>query len=679
MSALTTLLLLAQAAAPQQPAKAKQELQVSGHAGFGGVVDRGEWTPLTIDLDNRGEDDLDLVLAVTWGQSGGIQDTDKPTIGSLYGRTGPVHRLPASIAARSRKRLSIGVRCPRQDRLNAWVFAESAKTGRTLAAGELLTRGIPAKQRLTVVVGADRLEGYAGFTAQAAPEHLPEDWRAYASVDTLVWLDAKASDFRSQAQVDALRTWIQFGGRFILARASEIGLAGTPVADLLPVTLKGGRPLAALSALAPVGGSVPEGRAIVLDSVAERGGVRLVQDGMPLLVEGSLGAGTSIFVAFDPSKEPFAKWPGAGKFWAWAAPARPAPEASGNEQLAQAPESIGAMSLATQAGTFPDVAPPAIGGLFVLIVIYLVVVGPFDYFVLRKLKRLELTWITFPSYVVLFTLLILFAGGAFIERAAYQRELVVIDRAGDAPHERRRALSAVLAPRNQRYAIQGAEPVSSNYLTSQLSSLDLGNAVLARAPEITLRDWTVARGATGLVVTDRAAPRQAPALSWTIRDGRLSTKNGGALVRPSALITAAAVYEVEPIPPGQAEVLIKSRRSLVDFLKAEKANSVSENAPNDEMDWRYRQAYDGERPAISVKENALDGQLRRALLALSFGDLKKPVTGFARSLDARRWLDAGGSVLLVWEKPEKAEAEFDPLPTRYTGLTMIRYFQGPAK
>ena len=104
------------------------------------------------------------------------------------------------------------------------------------------------------------------------------------------------------------------------------------------------------------------------------------------------------------------------------------------------------------------------------------------------------------------------------------------------------------------------------------------------------------------------------------------------------------------------------------------------NAPED-VDWRYRQGYyDGERAlAPGVKEATLDAQLRRALLALTFGASNRPVTGFARSLDVRRWLDSGGSVLLVWEKPTAAEAAYDPLPTKYTGLTMIRYFQGPAK
>lgn len=678
---LLLLALLVQAP-PAKPPPPPQDIQVSGHAGFGGVVERGEWTPLTIDLDNRGKEDVDLLLALTWGQSGGVQDSDKPTLASLYGKTGPVHRLPASIAARSRKRLSIGVRAPRGERLSAWVFAESAKTGRTLAAGELLARSLPARQRLTVVVGADRLEGFPGFTAQAAPEHLPEDWRAYASVDTLVWLDAKASDLRSQAQADALRTWIEFGGRFVLARASEIGLAGTPVADLLPVEIKGGRGLPSLAELAAIGGSTPEGRAFVLDSAPGKARVRLAQEGVPLVVEGCRGAGTSTFIAFDPAKEPFAKWEGAGKFWAWALPPRAAPDPAPSLETGGPPESIGAMSLASHAGTFPDVAPPAIGGLFVLIVIYLVVVGPFDYFVLRKLKKLELTWITFPAYVVLFTLLILFAGGAFIERAAYQRELVVIDRAADLGQERRRAISAVLSPRNQRYAIRDAEPVSSNYLPSRMDALELGNALLLRAPEIRLEGWTVARGATGLVVSDRAVQSKG-GLSWIqIGEGRLRTSNGGgASIRPAALVTKGGVFEVDPIPPGAGEVRLKARGSLEDFLRAENAHAVPESAPGEEVDWRWRQqAGYGERPAApGVNENALDGQLRRALLALSFGAPARPLTGFAKSLDVRRWLDAGGSVLLAWEKPERAEAAFDPLPSRFTGLTMIRYFQGPAK
>ncbi len=669
MSLLLALLLV------QAP---KQELQVSGHAGFGGVVVRGEWTSLTIDLDHRGDQDLDLVLSVVWGQTSGVQESDKPTLGSLYGKQGPVHRLPASIAARSRKRLSLSVRAPDIDRLNAWVFAESAKTGRTLAAGELLTRSLPADRILVVVVGRDSVDWPQALTAQAAPEHLPEDWRAYAGVDTVLWLDAKASELRSQAQADALRTWIQLGGSFVAARSTEIGLAGTPIAELLPVAIRGGRQLPGLGdALATlVHRPAPPGPVLVLDSVPERGTLRLAQDGIPLVVQGPLGMGRSIFVAFDPAKEPFAGWSGAGPFWTWAVPSHAAATDS-TSGLARAPAEIGAMDLARQAGQFPDVPPPAIGGLFVLIVIYLVIVGPFDYFVLRKLGRLELTWITFPAYVVLFTLLILFAGGAFIERAAYQREILVVDRAAGETQERRRALSAVLAPRNQRYRLQDVEPISSNYLPSQFGSLDLGSAVLERSPAIQLNDWTVARGATGLVAADRAVAAK-PGLAWTRRSGTLDVRNDtGGTLQGAVLFSKDGAQDVDPIPPGASVVRLGRRRAVGDFLRGEGAVLSMDN---DEMgSYRGPGRYNGESTVPNISEAALDTQVRRTLLALSFQEVPRARAGFARSLDTRRFLDGGGSVMVVWEKPSRAEVAYDPLPSRFTGLAMIRYFQGPAK
>jgi hypothetical protein len=663
---LLTLLLaaVAQAKPPDKP-----KIQVTGHAGFGGVVERGEWTPLTVDLDNRGDEDLDLVLSVTWGQPGGVQSEDLPSLGSLYGRTGPTQRVPVSIAARSRKRLALSSRAPRQERLNAWIFAENARTGRALAAGELLTTSLPAKKRLAVVVGADRLDGFPGFTSQAAPEHLPEDWRAYAAVDTLLWLDAKASELRSQAQVDALRTWIELGGRFVVARASEIGLAGTPIADLVPAEIQGGRPLASLKALARPGGTTPDGQALVLVS-KPLGRVRLEQDGVPLLVEASRGAGSTLFVAFDPTKEPLVSWKGLARFWTWATPVLPAPEAP-SELITHSPESVGSVALARQLATFPDVAPPEVDGLFILIGVYLVVVGPFDYFLLRKLRRLELTWLTFPAYVALFTLLILLAGGAFIERAAYQREIVVVDRAADASVERRRALSAVLAPRNLRYAVDDAEPVSCNYLISQLDSPDLGNAVLTREPGLRLRGWTVSRGATGVVAVDRSAP-PGGALRWELSGETLAVKNDtGKKIQPAALLTADVVYEVDELPPGASKVRVRPRGTIERYLRGERAR-VEEPAPPEFYDYRPPEP-------VSVAERRLDEELRKLLLALSLEPPARPLNGFAKSLDLRRALASGGSVLVAWEKPETPEAAFDPAATRYSGLRMVRYLQGPER
>src|SRR6185312_10665008 len=51
---------------------------------------------------------------------------------------------------------------------------------------------------------------------------------------------------------------------------------------------------------------------------------------------------------------------------------------------------------------FEEVPVISFGWVALFILFYIVLVGPLDYFILKKLfKRLELTWITFPTVVVI--------------------------------------------------------------------------------------------------------------------------------------------------------------------------------------------------------------------------------------------------------------------------------------
>jgi hypothetical protein len=326
---LTLALLLAAAPASPQAAAPAQDLQISGHAGFSGLVERGQWTPVVVDLDHRGKEDVDLVLSVVWAQPGAVQPVERPTLSSLSGVQGPIHRLGVPLGARSRKRLSLTLRAPDVDRLNVWVVAENAKTGRTVASGEILARSVDEDKRLVVTVGVDRPGGLTlpGLTTAAAtPEHLPEDWRGYASVDALVWLDARASDLRSQAQLDAISFWLAAGGRLVVARSSEVGLTGTPLAELLPVAVRGARELPSLSGLEAFAGAAPAGRALVLDAVpAPRSTILASQDGVALVVAGRRGLGRTFFCGFDPAREPLASWKDAPRFWKALLPSAPRP------------------------------------------------------------------------------------------------------------------------------------------------------------------------------------------------------------------------------------------------------------------------------------------------------------------------------------------------------------------
>jgi hypothetical protein len=333
--------------------------------------------------------------------------------------------------------------------------------------------------------------------------------------------------------------------------------------------------------------------------------------------------------------------------------------------------SFGSPVIARLAGQFPDVAPPAVGGLFVLIIAYLVVVGPFDYFLLRWLKRLELTWLTFPAYVAGFTLLILVAGGAFIERAAYQREMTVEDHLADVGLVRTRSVSSVLAPRSLIYELRDAEPVSANYLLNSFQSsglMELGNPVILREPAMLLPRWSVQRGATAVATSDRIAP--GGLLSFRVRraggdDVELDVKNGTGRGFPSAwLVHEGLIYELSALTPGDAAVRGERRHAGIESWLSALGSSAPAPSPETEFDPGFRQG--------GTSAAALDQQTRGELLRLSFAD--RGPAGFAGTVPLP---EPKRPVLFAWESPGKPTVSFLPLPDRLSGVRLVRAFEEP--
>lgn len=685
-TAFAILALLA-AASPAIAVQDK-EIQVSGSAGWNGRIARGEWTPVRIDLDNRGKKDADLVVAVTWGGSFATQSNPNPNLdgSTFFGRTGPTVRIPVSLPAKARKRLTLSLFTPDSPQISVWAFALDAESGRTLARGELLTRFLDPQKRLVGIVGKLKPDGLENDHLEAAAlpaEELPEDWQGYAALDALIWLDGKATDLRSGAQADALKQWISSGGRFTLARGNALDLGGTSVADLLPVKLGATRPVVGTRE-----NHLPVGPTVLLES-SRRGGIvrAATEDGIPVVVEASRDAGLVTFVAFDPSQESFAASEDGRDFWKWLLHFETRTSPGEDLSVVRPPAAIGSMGLAEQAGRFPDISAPEIGGLFLLIILYLIVVGPLDYFLLRRLRKLEYTWFTFPAYVVAFTLFILFVGGAFIQRAAHQRELVVVDHYPETGFQRRRALSAVLAPSDVAYHAEDAQPLSSNFIQQYQTFETGGNLTdirLRLTPKRVAENWMINRNYTGLALADRceSAPTE---ISYEIaaQDGvgiRLAVKNRSSLTyEASTLVTPNGVYWISAIPPGVSTVGgSRLAVSLTEYLKQEGAVQAIP-----EVDGRYRGNYRGDYDGAAGGQNEQQLQpfVRRALLAACFptgpAAERFPQTGLARGLDATGWIRSGGSLLLSWGRDSVATVRFDPAPARYTSVVLHRFFQRP--
>ncbi len=663
-------------------ALAQEGVQVSGAAGWGGRVVRGEHAPVNIDLDNRGKKDVDLIVAVTWANNFGAQSREAPSLGDVDGRIGPVHHIAVSLPAKSRKRVSLSVLTPDSSQMSVWAFALDLK-GRTIARGELVTRIFDANKRIVGVVGLARPDGIDDGTVELAnmqPDELPEEWQGYSALEALVWIDGRANELRSTAQVDALKQWISSGGKFCVARGNTVDLGGTAIADLLPTKLGATKQLASLG-----GGPLPDAPAIVLENGPRKGAlVRAESSGIPLVVQAPRDAGRVTFAAFDPSRAPFSDWSGSKAFWKWLLDIDKAPPPpKTNEE--QAPRAIGSRLLAHQAGRFPDVAAPEIGGLFLLIILYLVVVGPLDYILLRWLKKLEFTWFTFPAYVVIFTLFILLVGGAFIQRAAHQREIAVVDHFPDTNFVRSRALSAVLAPADVIYKVDDAQPLSSNFINNERiydSASKTTDVRFLRSPQRSAENWLLNRNFTGLALADRCASAPSPltyAISSTEKtEVKLTVKNSsGETFDDATLVLSDGAYKMPAIAPGESTlVATRLSESISSYVASE-----GQHAPPIPQTNPYGGYNNPDAQTMGVTERELNPLIRKALIGVCFpptpDSRSELLSGMARGIQARQWIDSGGSMMLVWPRKPEAVVQFDPKPGRYTSVTLYRFFQGP--
>jgi hypothetical protein len=149
-----------------------------------------------------------------------------------------------------------------------------------------------------------------------------------------------------------------------------------------------------------------------------------------------------------------------------------------------------------------------VGWLLLLLIGYLVVIGPLDQYWLKKLNKQMLTWLTFPAYVAFFSLLIYFIGYKLRAGETEWNELHVVDVIphGESADLRGRSYGSIYSPVNARYAFAGDQgfatfrgEFSGNYGGGQESSRatveQLGNGFRAQAvvpvwtSQLFVNDW----------------------------------------------------------------------------------------------------------------------------------------------------------------------------------------------
>ncbi len=235
-------------------------------------------------------------------------------------------------------------------------------------------------------------------------EDLPETAVAWNALDVLIFNDTDTSQLTSQ-QRTALEVWLHNGGQLIVTGGANWQKTAASLADLLPVTIDGSRSVDDLPGLRERIG-IPfrdPGPYVVATSSLRSGELIFRQDELPLLARQSVGIGSVYFLALDPRLAPLLDWDGSEAVWAAIASRVPSSSSwgSGPQNSYAATEAVSSL---------PSLTLPSILQLLVFLLVYTVVVGPVNYWVLKRRNRLERAWITIPVLVVIFSGVTYFTG-----------------------------------------------------------------------------------------------------------------------------------------------------------------------------------------------------------------------------------------------------------------------------
>jgi len=392
--------------------------------GFDGYFKAGYWTPVTVAVENHGE-----------ALSGYLEletlDGDAVTIRYETGL-----RTRSTIGAGKRTTITAYVKFGRlTDGLTVRLRDEEQVLAERRVAFNDKVRPAASTSQLIVTVGNDigvgdalkLKQGDASRNAKVnhailepTKHHLPDHWIGYESVDTLVLATSQVETDDSligRKELRAIETWVKLGGRLILCADQDghrLLEPSGPLATLLPGEFERTASLSSATGLETyVGATQPLAlrrhsvKVAVLKNV--RGTVesseRIGGRGQPIIVRGPHGLGHVLFVALNLDATVFRDWPERPRLVA-----ELLSRASGRQQQTRKERRSGKAShlgyqdmtgqLRAALDQFEGVRPLAFSAIVAMIFAYILLIGPGDYFFLRKFaRRMEWTWLSFAVLV----------------------------------------------------------------------------------------------------------------------------------------------------------------------------------------------------------------------------------------------------------------------------------------
>ncbi len=291
------------------------------------------------------------------------------------------------------------------------------------------------------------------------PTFLPDYWVSYRNIDTLLW-DAGPTATLTEGQQKSLDEWIQMGGTLVLA-AGEFWqeLSNSAFKLYVPMTLTGSEVLEENtplnvkdSKLKPTINSkliVATGELIDDPNIE----VLIEANGAPFLIEREWGAGRIIFVASSLEQPLFPSPSELNEIFAQFI-TEPIPILSPQVVTEMDGLVTSFLRMAFQAEL------PSTWFIGIYLGCYILLIVPINYFVFKKIGRLEWAWLTVPVWAIIFAVGVYYIGALRQQSSVAVNEISIIESHPSAAYAQTTSYCSIYSPVRQWYDLYFHNPLA---------------------------------------------------------------------------------------------------------------------------------------------------------------------------------------------------------------------------
>lgn len=410
--------------------------------------------------------------------------------------------------------------------------------------------GVLAEQPLTLPLpGGDQpIERVEWLPLRRAD--LPERGEGLSMFDVLVVDGAPLSEL-SIGQQQALADWVRMGGQLVTGGGKLEQLLSqlpAPLRAATPGPAVVAQPLALLPELASAAPAATALLPVAGAAVLARAGDQ------PIAVQRALGTGRVTQLGFSLAAPELAALPAQSAFWSQIV------EMPSKLELIdmQSPEQARAQQFGMALMTLPVLALPPLGILAALLAIYVLVIGPGLYLVLRRLDRQAWGWVAIPAVTLIFSLGAYGYGLRLRGNDLILNQLTVVTPSGD--RSLIQSYAGLFSPRSAAYDIDSSgdalfQPLPNINFAGMQTAGDNVNFVQGSAgvralnvPQWSMSSFIAEQMIEGTPVTVELT------LSGSVLRGTVRN-TGQATLRDATLFYHSRIVDLGSLAPGESRPL----------------------------------------------------------------------------------------------------------------------------